>query len=313
MAMTLSHLIIGAKLDLRFWSQGRICPFPTAGACIMTIPSANQPIGVFDSGVGGLTVLRALRDRLPGESMIYLGDTARLPYGTKSAAAVSHYALQAARALVAIGIKALVVADNTSSAHALEALRAEFPGLPVIGVVDPGSIAAGLASAEGRIVVIATESTIQAGTYPRAILNSRPGARVTAKACPLFVSMVEEGMVDGPIAEQVVRLYLDPLFQGAEHGDAGDCLLLGCTHFPALRPLLRRVLGDRVAIIDSATTTARAVEDLLDHRGLMAPTPAYPGRIRYLATDAPDRFARVSRVFVPWAIAPEEVDMIDLA
>lgn len=273
----------------------------------------DLPIGVFDSGVGGLTVLKALRERLPAESLVYLGDTARLPYGTKSAAAVSHYALQAARALVRLGIKTLVVADNTSSAHALEALRAEFPGLPVIGVVEPGASAAALASAQGRIVVIATDSTVQAGTYPRAIHNSRPGARVVSKACPLFVSMVEEGMTDGPIALQLAHHYLDPLFAQADAERRGDCLLLGCTHFPALTDLLRRVVGAETAIVDSATTTARAVEDLLSHRGLAADGTVAQARVRYLATDAPDRFARVARVFVPWTIAADEVEVVDLA
>jgi glutamate racemase len=269
--------------------------------------TSRLPIGIFDSGVGGLTVLKAVHKRLPDESLIYLGDTARLPYGTKSAAAVSAYAMQAARRLVSYGIKALVVADNTSSAHALEGLRGAFPGLPVIGVVDPGASAAATASARGHIVVIATESTVQAGTYPRSILNARPGADVTTLACPLFVAMVEEGMVEGPIAEQIVRHYLDPLFTP----NLGDCLLLGCTHFPALVPLFRRVLGPQVAIVDSASTTAMVVEDLLSLRGLKQPGDQ-PALIRYLATDAPDRFARVSRVFVPWAIEPEAVELIEL-
>lgn len=276
----------------------------------MTVKTRDLPIGVFDSGVGGLTVLSALRERLPRESLVYLGDTARLPYGTKSAAAVSHYAVQATRALVATGIKALVVADNTSSAHALETLRAEFPGLPVIGVVEPGAAAAGHASAAGRIAVIATESTVQAGSYPRAILHSRPGATVTSLACPLFVSMVEEGMVDGPIAEQIARHYLAPLFLDPLPGQACDCLLLGCTHFPALEPLLRRLLGPEVAIVDSATTTASAVEDLLSHRRLA--TQRQQGQVRYMATDAPERFARVAGVFVPWAPGPAEVELIDI-
>lgn len=277
----------------------------------MTAKRRDLPIGVFDSGVGGLTVLKALRERLPREALVYLGDTARLPYGTKSAAAVSHYAVQAARALVATGIKALVVADNTSSAHALETLRAEFPGLPVIGVIEPGATAAGHASAAGRIVVIATESAVQAGTYPRAILHSRPGAQVTSLACPLFVSMVEEGMIDGPIAEQIARHYLAPLFLGPDPAARGDCLLLGCTHFPALEPLLRRLLGPEVAIVDSATTTASAVEDLLTHRRLAASHAAET--IRYMATDAPDRFARVAPIFVPWAISEADIQLVDLA
>lgn len=272
----------------------------------------DLPIGVFDSGVGGLTVLKALRDRLPAEGLIYLGDTARLPYGTKSAATVCSYALRAARALVDTGIKALVVADNTSSATAIEALRAEFPGLPVIGVVDPGAAAAAHASPRGRIVVISTESTLEAGSYPRAIRHWRPSARVEALACPLFVSLVEEGMVDGPVAEMVARHYLAPLFLDAAPAERGDCLLLGCTHFPVLAPMLRRVLGAGVAMVDSATTTARAVEDLLENRALEAARPPGTAAIRYLATDAADRFARVARVFVPWSIAVGDVDVIDI-
>ncbi|MBC7954097.1 MAG: glutamate racemase [Rhodospirillaceae bacterium] len=270
----------------------------------------DLPIGVFDSGIGGLTVLKALRERLPGESLIYLGDTARLPYGTKSAAAISHYAVQAAHALVSTGIKALVVADNTSSALALETLRTEFPGLPVIGVVEPGATAAGHASANGRIVVIATESTVQAGSYPRAVLNSRPGAQVRSLACPLFVSMTEEGMVDGPIAEQIARHYLAPLFLDPEPALRGDCLLLGCTHFPALAPLLHDLLGPEVAIVDSATTTASAVEDVLTHRRLAA-THGTP-HIRYMSTDAPDRFARIAAIFVPWPLTAEQVELVDI-
>ena len=270
------------------------------------------PIGVFDSGVGGLTVLKALRERLAHESLIYLGDTARLPYGTKSAAAVSHYALQAAHALVRMGIKALVVADNTSSAHALEALRAEFPGLPVIGVVEPGATAAAIASPQGRIAVIATDSTVLAGIYPRAIHNSRPAAQVTSKACPLFVSMVEEGMTDGPIALQLAHHYLDPLFLNAAPDQRADCLLLGCTHFPALTDLLRHVAGAQTVIVDSATTTARAVEDLLELRALVSPRDPSRAYTRYLATDAPERFARVARIFVPWLINADEVEIIDL-
>lgn len=269
---------------------------------------SRRPIGIFDSGVGGLTVLKAVRDRLPAESLVYLGDTARLPYGTKSAQAVAAYALEASRRLVAEGIKALLVADNTSSAHALDALRLEFPGLPVIGVVEPGATAAAAVSAHGRIAVVASESTVQAGIYPRAILHSRPNAKISQTACPLFISMVEEGLVDGPIAEQIARHYLDPIFAGSE---AADCLLLGCTHFPALTPLFHRLLGPEVAVVDSASTTAMVLEDLLSLRRLLATGPS-GGKIRYLATDAPERFARVSRVFVPWAIATAEVEAIDL-
>lgn len=274
--------------------------------------TSDLPIGVFDSGVGGLTVLKALRQRLPGEALVYLGDTARLPYGSKSAQAIGAYALAATRRLVAMGVKALVVADNTSSAHALAALRTEFAGLPVIGVVEPGAAAAANASAGGRIVVIASESTVEAGAYPKAIHECRPGASVVSRACPLFVAMIEEGITDGPIAEMIARHYLDPLFGGPPTGDgAGDCLLLGCTHFPVLLPLLRRLLGPTVAIVDSAATTAMVVADLLAVRGLRRRRPGPPPP-RYLATDAPERFARVAKVFVPWPIGAAEVDLVDI-
>lgn len=274
------------------------------------LPRRDLPIGVFDSGVGGLTVLKALRDRLPDESLVYLGDTARLPYGTKSAAAVNQYAVQAARALVASGIKALVVADNTSSAHALEVLRDAFKTLPVIGVIEPGATAAGHASTSGRIAVIASESTVQADSYPRAILHSRPSAHVRSCPCPLLVPMTEEGMVDGPIAEQIARHYLAPLFLEGPADQRCDCLLMGCTHFPALEPMFRRLLGPDVAIVDSATTTASAVEDLLVHRRLA--TTRKGGTVRYVVTDSPDRFARVARVFVPWPMTEADVELVDI-
>lgn len=274
----------------------------------------DLPIGVFDSGIGGLTVLKALTERLPAEALIYLGDTARLPYGTKSPEAIHHYALQAARALAGQGIKALVVADNTSSAHALDALKAAFPGLAVIGVVEPGVQAAAAASQSGGIIAMSTESTARAGTYPRAITALRPGARVTPLACPLFVAMIEEGMVDGPIAERVARHYLGRLIDGGAPVDDSDCLLLGCTHLPAVMPLLKRLLPPTIAIVDSATTTAGAVADLLAERNLAAAASVGSGRrrVRYLVTDGPDRFARVSRVFVPWAIDGAEIEVVNI-
>lgn len=268
------------------------------------MPFSQKPIGIFDSGVGGLTVLKAVRDHLPGESLIYLGDTARLPYGTKSAATVSSYARQAAAALVAQGIKALVVADNTSSAHALDHLRAEFPGLPVIGVVEPGAAAAAQISVTGRILVIATESTVTADAYPAAIRRHRPQARVTSLACPLFVQMVEEGMTQGPIARLIADHYLD--------GQPDqDCLVLGCTHFPALLPMLHDKLGTGVSIVDSATTTARALGLALEKLGLKAPENR-PVQTRYLATDAPDRFARLAPIFVPWPVTADQIESIDI-
>jgi glutamate racemase len=271
------------------------------------VAGTARPIGVFDSGVGGLTVLRALRARLPGEDFLYLGDTARLPYGTKTPETVARYSVQCAGLLVERGIDALVVACNTASAFALPALAAAWPDLPVVGVIEPGAAAAVSATRSGRIAVIATEGTVRGGAYAAAIARRRADARVTSIACPLFVALAEEGWVDGPVVEAIAHRYLDAAFAAAE---APDTLVLGCTHFPALAGALRAVVGPGVAIVDSAETTAAAVADLLADRGRAQ--PARDGRLRLLATDGPERFARVSGVFgIP--VRADEVELVDLA
>jgi glutamate racemase len=268
------------------------------------------PIGVFDSGVGGLTVLRALRERLPHESFVYLGDTARLPYGTKSASTVLRYSEQATRALVSRDIKLLVVACNTASAVAVEHLAEAFAPLPVVGVVEPGAQAACAASRRGRIVVIATEGTISGGAYERAIARLRPDAHVTGRACPLFVGLAEEGWTDGPIPEAIARAYLADAFAD---GSGADCLVLGCTHFPALVGPLARVVGPAVALVDSAVTTAERVARLLSERGIACDgrRGAAPG-VRLLATDGRDRFARVGGRFLGVDLVPDAIDLVDL-
>ena len=268
------------------------------------------PIGVFDSGVGGLTVLRALRALLPHESFIYLGDTARLPYGTKSAESVVRYSIQAADALVERDIKCLVIACNTASAVALSALLERYAPLPVIGVLEPGAQAACAASLSGRIGVIATEGTVRGGAYQAAIHAIRPDARVVAQPCALFVALAEEGWVDGPLVEGIVRRYLEPIF-ATEVAAHPDCLLLGCTHFPVLQPVMRRVLDPSVVIVDSAETTARTVRRLLDERGL-ASGAGDSGTMQLLATDAPGRFARVGGTFFGGRIDESAVEPIDL-
>jgi glutamate racemase len=279
------------------------------------VPERDAPIGVFDSGVGGLTVLAALRARLPTEHFVYLGDTARLPYGTKSGATVVRYALQASEALVERGIKALVIACNTATAAALPALRERFPELPVVGVVEPGAAAACAATRNGRIVVIATEGTVRGGAYQQAILRSRPDADVQALACQLFVALAEEGWSQGPVVDAAIRAYLAPLFPGAR-SDAtqrsrADVLVLGCTHFPLLRAALAGFVGDSVAIVDSAVTTAGAVETTLAARRLLR--GAGPrGAMQLLATDGVERFARVGSRFLGEAILPADVTLIDL-
>ena len=272
----------------------------------------DAPIGVFDSGVGGLTVLRALRLAMPTENFIYLGDTARLPYGTKSAETVVRYSLQCAAVLLERGVRGLVVACNTASASSLDALRLHHPELPVIGVIEPGAKAAVAASLSQHIAVIATEGTIAGGAYQRAIHRLNPSARVISRACSLFVSMAEEGWTVGPIAEAVAHRYLDPIFQGA---DAPDTLVLGCTHFPALAAAIRTALPRHVNVVDSAATTAAAVRLMLCGPSV---TPgaraasAAPGTVAWLATDGAERFARVGSGFLGETLSARSVEIIDL-
>lgn len=268
-----------------------------------------QAIGVFDSGVGGLTVLRALQAELPGEHYIYLGDTARLPYGTKSVETVVRYALQAADELVARDVKALVIACNTASAAALGALRERFAPLPVIGVIEPGAEAACAASVSGRIAVIATEGTVRNGAYQQAIARLRPDAHVQAVACQLFVALAEEGWLDGEVAEAAAARYLQPLF--ADRAAAPDTLVLGCTHYPALRGVIAAAAGSAVRIVDSAETTARATRATLQADDLLRPT-GVPGKVRFLATDGVVRFASVGGRFLGRTLDAAEVELIDL-
>ena len=269
----------------------------------------QRPIGVFDSGIGGLTVLRALRAALPAEDFVYLGDTARLPYGTKSGESIVRYSVQAAEALVARDIKCLVVACNTASAVALDALRERFPTLPVIGVLEPGAEAACAASRSGRIAVIATEGTVQRGAYQRAIHALRPDARVIAQACSLFVALAEEGWTRGPLVEGIVRAYFEPIFAVPEQ-EHPDCLVLGCTHFPVLKDVMHQVVGDSVTIVDSAETTASAARELLLRKDLAQ--NGRQGGVHLMATDGRERFARVSSTFFGAGVRPDAVEIVDL-
>ena len=269
----------------------------------------SRSVGVFDSGVGGLTVLRALRARLPGESFVYLGDTARLPYGTKSRESIERYALQAVRLLVDRNVKCVVIACNTASAVALEAVRAKFPTLPVIGVVEPGAEAGCRASRTGRIAVIATEGTVRGGAYEAAISRMRPQANVVARACPLFVALAEEGLTAGPIVEAIARRYLDDLFS-SEQATRPDTLVLGCTHFPVLSGALANVIGSNVTIVDSATTTADALAQKLAEQRLLAAD--HSPTLQLLATDGRERFARVGGIFLGKELSPADVELVDL-
>jgi glutamate racemase len=266
---------------------------------------SQLPVGVFDSGVGGLTVLRALRAALPHEDFLYLGDTARLPYGTKSAQTVARYSVRAAQALVERGIKGLVVACNTASASALPALRERFPTLPVLGVIEPGARTACESSASGRIAVLATEGTVKGGAYLQAILALRPDAQVTQVAAQIFVALAEEGWSEGEAVDAVAERYL-------AHLDARvDTVVLGCTHFPLLSSAIAKQLGPTRKVVDSAVTAARATAAELAARNLAA-SPTRPGQVRLLATDSPERFARVGARFLGSSIVARQVEAIDL-
>ena len=266
----------------------------------------SRPIGIFDSGMGGLTVLRALGERLPNERFIYLGDTARLPYGTKSPDTVRRYAVQASQALIGRDVKLVVVACNTASV-ALPALKDALSPVPVIGVIEPGATAALAAVPDGPIAVIATESTVKGGAYVRAI-QALGRVPVVQQACPLFVPLTEEGLVEGAIAEAVVERYLAPLMATVPRP---KCVLLGCTHYPVLAPLIARAAGSGTRLVDSAATTAAAVAQLLETQSLSS-LSRNGGAHRFLATDSPDRFARVGEIFLGQPIDPGTVELVDL-
>ena len=266
----------------------------------------DLPIGIFDSGMGGLTVLRALIERLPDEQFIYLGDTARLPYGTKSAETVSRYSVQAASVLVKRGVKLLVIACNTASSVTLPVLEAAFAPTPVIAVITPGAQAAVAAAPDGPILVIATEGTVKGGAYLRAIHARAPNANVIQHACPLFVSLAEEGLVDGEIAIAIARHYLSPLLE-----QTPKCLVLGCTHFPVLRNVIAGIAGPDVALVDSAATIAAAVATELTQQTLLREREQSSCH-QFLVTDAPERFARTGEVFLGAPIDPRAVELVDL-
>jgi glutamate racemase len=262
---------------------------------------AERPcIGVFDSGLGGLTVLKALAAVVPGADYIYFGDTARLPYGSKSAETVTHYALGAARHLEHLGAEMLVVACNTATALSLDAI-AEGLKIPALGVIEPGAQMAAQASERKKVVVIGTEATVASHAYQKAL--GKLGIDSQEKACPLFVPLVEEGWSEHPVTDQVARIYLEEAFAG-DFREA-DVLLLGCTHYPLLKPALKR-LEPQVMIVDSAESTARAVAENLS---LRVNDGGQPG-MRFMATDSVEKFRRLGQKVLGREIAAvEHVDL----
>ncbi len=250
----------------------------------------GRPIGIFDSGLGGLTVVKAIQRELPKEKLVYFGDTARIPYGTKGPETIKHYAKQIVRFLIKKEkVKAVVVACNTSSAWALKDLRGEF-SIPVLGVIEPGAHAAVEVTRNGVIGVIGTEGTIYSGAYPEAIHRLMPQAKVLTRPCPLFVPLVEEGKISGPIAESIAREYLRPLLKGGI-----DTLLLGCTHYPLLKKTLSKVAGKKVKIVDSADETARSLHRNLDMHGIEL---SGKGSGKYYVSDLSRKFKEHAQRFL---------------
>lgn len=260
-------------------------------------------IGVFDSGMGGLTVLKALRARLPQESFIYLGDTARLPYGTKSPDTVKHYAMQMAKILVEWRIKALVIACNTATTAALPHLQSMLPDIPIMGVVAPGATAAVAATRNQRIMVLATETTIASQAYQQLITQHIPQAVISTRACSVLVALAEEGMVANLVAREALKHYLD----GFKDEDA---VLLGCTHFPVFKNLLASLLPPGVAIVDSAQATADALNGLLQSSMLLNDSRE-PSHVNYLVTDSVRRFQKVGEIFLERPLSLDDIELID--
>ncbi len=267
----------------------------------ITEPAAELPIGIFDSGVGGLTVYRALHERLPNERFVYLGDTARVPYGTKSLATVERYALENSRFLASRGIKLLVVACNTASALALPKIRAAI-GLDVVGVIGPGARRAVDATRDeetARIAVIATEATVASEAYAAAIRRASARAEIIQTACPLFVPLAEEGWTHEAETLSIARRYLETINRFAPHA-----LVLGCTHYPILREVIQRTVGENVTLIDSGEACAEEVAQLLEERGTANPFEVTGERRlcddldHFYVTDAAERFARVAERFL---------------
>ena len=279
-------------------------PRTAADASTSSAPNASAPIGVFDSGIGGLTVVSEIMRQLPDEDVVYFGDTARVPYGPKSPKTVQRYSREITSFLEDQGVKSVVIACNTATAHALDTIRADFE-LPIIGVIQPGSRAAVRATRSGRVGVIGTQGTIASGAYQRAIREASERVNVAALACPLFVPFVEEGWLEHPATSLVATEYLTPMTQRGI-----DTLVLGCTHYPLLKPIIAKSMGPDVTLIDSAQETAAELGRMLAERGLRNPDRGRTAHHRFIASDAPEQFLGVGQRFLGSAI--DHVERITL-
>ncbi len=250
-----------------------------------------NPIGVFDSGLGGLTVLKELLIALPDEQIIYLGDTARVPYGNKSVQTVTRYSFEITRFLIKKGIKLLIIACNTASAYSIESIRNKFP-VPCLGVIQPGAKAATKKTISGSIGVIGTKGTIQSHAYSETIYRITPDLKVFERACPLFVPLVEEGWIDNEVTEIIANKYLSPLLDKYI-----DVLILGCTHYPLLKGVISRIMGTDIMLVDSAEETASETLETLKNLDLLAPKGAQGGCQIYI-TDITEQFSNISTLFL---------------
>jgi len=271
--------------------------------------SSTPTIGVFDSGFGGLTVLRALLEKMPRARFAFVGDTARLPYGSKSRRTIARYAVQSAQFLVnEQGADYLVIACNTASALALDAIKEAVP-VPVLGVIEPGSTAARHASKTSDVLIIATDATVQSQAYTAACRVQ--GLRALEKACPLLVPLVEEGWTDHPVTEEVIDIYLNELRAEAwARGLNPDTLVLGCTHYPLLRPLIERAVRPGVKVIDSAEATAQVAAQIFNGHALGQPPANEPAEIRCYATDSVEKFEKLGSRFLGRPVG--KVELLDL-
>lgn len=266
----------------------------------------NKPIGVFDSGVGGLTVVKALAERLPRENLVYFGDTARVPYGGKSASTIARYANEIISFLLAADVKALVIACNSISAVAAEDIRRDRAGMPVLDVITAGAKTAAAKTKNKRVGVVGTIATVDSQAYPQKIKAIDPDVAVSSAACPLFVPLVEEGWVDDEVTAMVARRYLDPVAaQGV------DTLVLGCTHYPLLRPLLQR-LYPGLGIVDSAVATAQETFEKLQKAGLLNDGTQETGRRRFVVSDRPQRFRETAELFLGESLSDLEVRRLEV-
>ena len=278
-------------MDYRLWTSRLVW--------LATMNGARQPIGVFDSGIGGLTVVKALIEEMPTESIVYFGDTARVPYGTKSKSTIVKFSLENVEFLLRYGVKCIVIACNTSSSWALPTLRKYFK-VPIVGVIRPGALAAIRQTHNRRIGVIGTSATIHSCAYEMAIHRIDPSIKVFSQSCPLFVPLVEEGWLNGSICREIARKYLEPLKR-----QRIDTLILGCTHYPLLASTIRQVLGPQTALVDSARQTAAEVRGVLMGTDTLRDQRIRP-RYRFFVTDEPTHFTRIGHRFLGQMIGSVE-------